>query len=113
MDSLWDFASCSSGCRFVQKGTNRRRGTGDMPEPKPSPRRSGSDGRSDREDQQWFRMVGIGFEFIAAVLVFAALGWWLDGRLGTEPWLMVAGVALGFGVGLWLMIQAAMKTFHD
>jgi len=32
---------------------------------------------------------------IAPMLAFGALGWWLDGRFGTKPWLLLAGLILG------------------
>ena len=41
------------------------------------------------------------FEFAAVPLLFAALGWFLDDRLGTSPFLLVALAAVGF-VGVCL-----------
>jgi F0F1-type ATP synthase assembly protein I len=41
------------------------------------------------------------FEFAAVPLLFAAFGWWLDDRLGTQPFVLVALAALGF-VGVCL-----------
>jgi F0F1-type ATP synthase assembly protein I len=41
------------------------------------------------------------FEFAAIPVLFAALGWWLDDRLGTSPALMVALATVGF-VGVCL-----------
>lgn len=61
----------------------------------------------------WSRLAGIGFEFIAAVLMFGGLGWWLDSKWATSPWLLIVGIGLGFAVGLWLMIKAARRTFKD
>jgi ATP synthase protein I len=61
----------------------------------------------------WFAMIGIGFEFLAAIVVMGALGWWLDKRLGTSPWLLLAGGAIGFAAGLTLMIRAASQAFKD
>ena len=63
--------------------------------------------RDDRESASWHKMAGIGVEFIAAVGVFAALGWWLDGKFATSPWLVIAGCGLGFTVGLYQMVKAA------
>ncbi len=36
------------------------------------------------------------FEFAVTPILFAALGWWIDGRLGTSPVVLVALAALGF-----------------
>jgi len=37
-------------------------------------------------------------------------GWFLDKRLATSPWLMVAGALLGSGTGLALFIRVAIRT---
>jgi ATP synthase protein I len=60
----------------------------------------------------WYRMAGVGTEFIAAIGVFGALGWFLDRWLGSGPWLLITGCGLGFAVGLWLMYKAARNTFR-
>jgi F0F1-type ATP synthase assembly protein I len=39
--------------------------------------------------------LGVGLTFAATVALFAYGGLWLDGRLGTRPWLVLAGVFLG------------------
>ncbi len=36
------------------------------------------------------------------------LGVWLDGRYGTDPWLMLAGVFLGFVSMLWTIVKTAV-----
>ena len=59
----------------------------------------------------WYRMAGVGTEFIAAIGVFAAVGYFLDRWLGSSPWLVLAGAGLGFAVGLWLMYKAARDSF--
>ena len=33
------------------------------------------------------------------------LGYWLDGRWGTEPWLVICGAVLGFAGGFWHLLQ--------
>ncbi|MEM7577967.1 MAG: AtpZ/AtpI family protein [Planctomycetota bacterium] len=52
----------------------------------------------------------LGLEFVGGTLLFAGLGWWLDSRWGTEPWLAVTGGALGFCGGMWLLVKEAMKA---
>ena len=59
----------------------------------------------------WYKMAGIGFEFVAAIAVFGGVGYFLDGRLGTSPWLLIVGFGLGFASGLWLMYKAARNSF--
>lgn len=60
-----------------------------------------------------FSLIGIGFEFLASVCLFGLIGWWADGRLHTFPWLLIAGVGLGFAAGLMMMIRAARNAFRD
>ena len=54
----------------------------------------------------------MGFEFIAAVMLPGGLGYWLDGRWQTTPWLMLIGGAFGFGVGLYMMLKAAKQSMR-
>ncbi len=41
-------------------------------------------------------------ELMSAVAVWMSIGWLLDRWVGTDPWLMVAGAALGFVLGMYL-----------
>jgi putative F0F1-ATPase subunit (Ca2+/Mg2+ transporter) len=60
-----------------------------------------------------YGLVGIGFEFVAAICLFGAIGWWVDRRLNTFPWLTLVGGALGFAAGLTMLIRAAHSAFKD
>ncbi len=73
------------------------------------PRRAGG----GEDTSSWYRLAGIGFEFIVAVALFGGVGWWLDRSFNTGPWLMIAGFGLGFATGLFLMVRAANRMFHD
>jgi F0F1-type ATP synthase assembly protein I len=46
------------------------------------------------------RLTGLGLEFGICVV----LGWWLDGRWKTTPWLTLAGIALGLTAATWHMV---------
>jgi ATP synthase protein I len=37
----------------------------------------------------------VGTMLVAPMVAFGAIGWWLDGRFGTKPWLLLAGLILG------------------
>ncbi|HEX8432133.1 MAG TPA: AtpZ/AtpI family protein [Longimicrobium sp.] len=50
-------------------------------------------------------LAGVGLQFAATILCFLLLGMWLDRRLGTDPWLMLAGVMLGGVGGFWSMYR--------
>jgi F0F1-type ATP synthase assembly protein I len=51
------------------------------------------------------RYSGLGLAFAATLGVFALAGHWLDGRLGTSPWLLIGGVFLGFALGLRSLVH--------
>ena len=52
--------------------------------------------RSGTPGNDYARYAGLGVQFAGTLVVFGAIGWWVDGKLGTEPWLMIAGIFLGF-----------------
>jgi F0F1-type ATP synthase assembly protein I len=52
---------------------------------------------------------GLGVQFAAAILVFLFAGQWLDRRLGTSPWLMLLGVLLGAGGGIYSMYRRLVR----
>jgi F0F1-type ATP synthase assembly protein I len=54
----------------------------------------------------------MGFEFIAAILLPGGLGYWLDTKWQTTPWLMLVGGVFGFGVGLYMMLKAAKQSMR-
>lgn len=54
----------------------------------------------------------MGVEFIVAVLIPGWLGYWLDGRWETTPWLMLLGGVFGFGVGLYMMLKTAKQSMR-
>lgn len=46
-------------------------------------------------------------EFIAGVLVGAALGWFIDKMAGTSPWGLIVFLLLGFGAGVLNVLRSA------
>lgn len=53
------------------------------------------------------RYAGLGMQFAVTLLLFVGAGIWLDKKLGTEPWLLIAGVLLG-GTGAFIAILRAV-----
>jgi len=41
----------------------------------------------------------VGFAFVVAILLGLALGWWLDKKFGTAPWLLLIGLLFGIIAG--------------
>ena len=54
------------------------------------------------------QLAGIGIQFAIVLVAFLLAGNWLDERLGTEPWLLLAGVFLGFGLSVFWMYRRLM-----
>ena len=48
------------------------------------------------------------WQLVGATVLWTAAGWWLDGKLGTTPWLLVGGSVLGIGLGLYLFFKALL-----
>lgn len=50
----------------------------------------------------------MGIQLALAVVVFFFVGRWLDGKLGTAPWLMLAGLLVGIAGGMIKFLHAAV-----
>ena len=48
-------------------------------------------------------------QFALTIAVFGFLGYWLDGKWGTDPWLLIAFIFLGFFGGLISMVKKVSK----
>ena len=53
--------------------------------------------------------LGIGIEFVVAILLCLFLGQWLDGKWGTGPVLMLVGAFVGAAVGFYSLIRTVLK----
>ena len=57
--------------------------------------------------------VGLAFrvlsEFVAAVIVGAFIGWWIDRVAGTSPAFLVTFLLMGAAAGFWNVYRIAMK----
>ena len=83
-----------------------------MPEPT-DPLRSAESAESQRnEAMRWHHLAAIGMEFIVAILLCGGIGWWMDSKFNTSPWLLITGMFLGFAVGLMIMWRASRQMFR-
>lgn len=46
----------------------------------------------------------------SSVLAFLGIGWLLDRWLETSPWLLVAGIVVGAGVGFYEFVRILSKV---
>lgn len=52
----------------------------------------------------------LGYTLALPLVGGVLLGHWLDGRLGTGPWLLVAGLLLGIGVSSFAVVRQLNKA---
>ena len=52
-----------------------------------------------------YRYTGLGLQFAATICLFGFGGYWLDGKLGTLPLLLIIGVFLGFALGTISLVK--------
>jgi ATP synthase protein I len=53
---------------------------------------------------------GSGIQLVVSILLFVYVGRWLDGKLGTSPWLLVLGAFVGAFAGFYSLYRALMAT---
>jgi F0F1-type ATP synthase assembly protein I len=58
---------------------------------------------------------GIGIELVVPIVVFVFIGYKLDERWGTDPWLVILGATIGMVVGFYGLFKRYMpkKTNSD
>lgn len=54
----------------------------------------------------------ISFEIAAATTAGFMGGRWLDSKLNTDPWLMIAGLLLGIAGGMW-GVYHTLEAFRE
>jgi ATP synthase protein I len=55
----------------------------------------------------------VGLELVLSLLVGLLAGRWLDGKLGTSPWLTVIGVAYGVAAAVRALYRAARQATRE
>jgi F0F1-type ATP synthase assembly protein I len=58
-----------------------------------------------RKLMEYMRYSASGMQLFAACGLGALLGWWLDGKAGTGPLLLVLFTFLGFGAGFYTLYR--------
>ena len=46
------------------------------------------------------RYMALGFQMVIVTALFAGIGYWLDKKFGTEPWLLVVFFFVGAAAGI-------------
>lgn len=66
----------------------------------------GNTARALRQAQPY---IDASWQLIGSVALGCLGGWWLDGKLGTQPWLLVAGAAFGLVAGMISFLRIVSK----
>jgi ATP synthase protein I len=75
--------------------SNWRSMAADRPDPSQAPPSSVEAGK----------LMGLGLQFAASILLFLFVGHWLDGKLGSSPWLLLLGAFVGGGAGFYSLYR--------
>ena len=59
------------------------------------------------------RFTGFGLAWALSVLFFLLIGYWLDGRLGTLPWLTILGAFIGAAGGFVSLYRGITAAAAD
>lgn len=71
----------------------------------------GSDNDGENEDPGTSGYAAAGLQFAVALVLFALGGNWLDGKLGTAPWLLLLGVFGGGAAAFYSMYLKVMAPY--
>ncbi len=81
--------------------------TGAAPTGDPGGRPTGEEGRGAGA------YVGLGLQFAVSLLLFLFVGEWVDGRLGTAPVFLIAGVFVGAGAAFYRIYSRLMAAQRE
>ncbi len=60
-----------------------------------------------------YGIVAAGFQLVFSILFFMGMGYLADRKLGTKPWLMLAGLALGLAAGFYTFLRRIRAAAND
>ena len=66
--------------------------------------------RSEAQAQGENRAWSMAMEFIGATVFGAMLGYWLDRKLGTGPWLLIVLLLTGFAAGTFNAVRYSRRA---
>lgn len=68
-------------------------------------------------DYSWVRTAGqvssLGLLILVSTVIGLGIGVWLDGKLGTSPWLAFILTFIGLGSGIYESIRILLKVIRD
>jgi len=79
----------------------------------PGERRAAPYAVKTREYYRALSASSVGIELAVSVLIGLFFGRWLDGRIGTAPWMMILFLCLGFAAGLRSIYRSVRHADRD
>jgi F0F1-type ATP synthase assembly protein I len=76
-----------------------------MPDEAPETRKADNVGESYRKAGPY---LDASWQLVGSVALWCGVGYFLDLKLGTKPWLLVAGSVLGMALGFYLFFRSLM-----
>ncbi len=70
-------------------------------------------GKSVKNSNLFVLALNFGWNLLISIIVLGFFGRWLDGKLGTEPWLLIVGILLGIAVGFKGLFVQLLKPESD
>lgn len=67
-------------------------------------------GESGSRTRSLMDLLAVGTVLVACILLGSLLGLYLDRRLGTSPWMMVAGVLVGTAAGFLHLFRTVSRS---
>jgi F0F1-type ATP synthase assembly protein I len=49
------------------------------------------------------------YSLVGGIILFGAIGYWLDRWLGTDPWLLLGGLLTGIVVGFYELVKTTWR----
>lgn len=90
-------AELASRLRDLDRRLDVRRATGDKP----------SSAEEESKKPGYATAIRLGADFVAGVILGAALGWGVDRLFGTGPWGLIVFLLLGFAAGILTVLRSA------
>ena len=100
---------------MVSKATLAGKGKQRPPEHRDTPQ-GASSGRGlakmkPGDEQTPWALMGAGIELAGSVCLLTLLGWWLDSKWHTTPWLLLTGACIGIVGGMYKFWKVGTRSF--
>lgn len=71
---------------------------------------------SEHKQPEWakaLRFSAVGLEMVIATMIGFGIGWWLDSKFDTKPWLSLVCMGIGIAAGFKGIYDAAKRAMKE